>query len=92
MDSAAFERDLRHEGFTHVYVWTDAADASYPDHTHRVETAHIVLEGEMTLTCGGTTRTYTAGERPPDVPAGAVHSVRMGPRGCRYVIGERQPP
>ena len=40
-------------------------------------------------TCGGSTNTYTAGERPPDVPAGAVHSARMGPSGCRYLIGEK---
>ena len=47
------------------------------------------LEGKMTLTCGRSTRTYTAGERPPDVPAGAVHSARMGPQGCYYLVGER---
>ena len=29
-----------------------------------------------------------AGER-CDVPAGAVHSARMGPQGCRYLIGEK---
>jgi quercetin dioxygenase-like cupin family protein len=89
VDSAPFERQLRQEGFRHIYVWTDAPHASYPDHTHAVDTAHIVLDGELTLTCGGDTRTYTAGERPPDVPAGAVHSARMGPTGCRYLIGER---
>jgi hypothetical protein len=50
--------------------------------------AHIILDGEMTLTCGGSTRTFKAGERPPDVPAGAVHSARMGPSECRYPIGE----
>ncbi len=54
-----------------------------------METAHIVLEGEMTLTCNGVTATYKAGERAPDVPAGAVHSARMGNRGCRYLIGEK---
>jgi quercetin dioxygenase-like cupin family protein len=89
MDSGAFERQLREEGFGYVYVWQDAAHAFYPDHTHPVETAHVVLEGEMTLTCAGSTRTYRAGERPPAVPAGAVHSARMGPAGCRYLIGER---
>ena len=89
MDSAPFERQLREEGFRRVYVWTDGPGASYPDHTHAVDTAHIVLDGELTLTCGGDTRTYTSGERPPDVPAGAVHSARMGSTGCRYLIGER---
>ena len=33
-------------------------------------------------------RTYRAGER-CDVPAQAVHSARMGPQGCRYLIGEK---
>ena len=89
MDSERFERQLREEGFRHIYVWTDEPDASYPDHTHAVDTAHIVLDGELTLTCGGDTRTYAAGERAPDVPAGAVHSARMGPTGCRYLIGEK---
>ena len=83
------ERQLRAEGFRRTYVWQDGANAFYSDHTHAVDTAHIILDGEMTLTCGGRSQTYRAGERPPDVPAGAVHSARMGPMGCRYLIGEK---
>ena len=82
------ERQLHGEGFLHTYVWQDGPNAQYPDHTHAAETAHIILDGEMTLTQGGSTHTYDAGER-CDVPAGAVHSARMGPRGCRYLIGEK---
>ena len=89
MSNASPEQQLREEGFRHVYLWQDGPHASYPDHRHPVDTAHIILEGEMTLTCGGSTNTYAAGQRPPDVPAGAMHSARMGPRGCRYVIGEK---
>lgn len=85
----ALEEQLRQEGFRHVYVWQDGPHAFYADHTHAVATAHIILDGEMTLTCGGSTVTYSAGERLPDVPAGAVHSARMGPHGCRYLIGEK---
>jgi len=88
MDAKALEKQLRSEGFSHTYVWQDGPQARYPDHTHPVETAHIILEGEMTLTTGGVSKTYGAGER-CDVPAGAVHSAKMGPRGCRYLIGER---
>jgi len=58
------------------------------DHTHTVETAHIILDGEMKLTMGGRSTTYRAGER-CDVPAGALHAVRMGFAGCRYLIGEK---
>ncbi len=89
MDSSSAEQQLRAEGFRHVYIWQDVPHASYADHMHPVDTAHIILEGEMTLTCGGSSVTYVAGQRPPDVPAGAVHSARMGPHGCRYLVGEK---
>ena len=88
MDEQSLAKKLRDEGFTHAYVWQDAPNAHYPDHTHADETAHIVLSGELTLSMAGKTQTYLAGNR-CDVPAGAVHSARMGPNGCRYLIGER---
>jgi quercetin dioxygenase-like cupin family protein len=88
MDETKFARTLEQEGFRHTYVWQDAPNASYPDHTHATETAHIILSGEMTLTMDGRNQTYRAGER-CDVPAWALHSARMGPSGCRYLIGER---
>lgn len=87
------ERDLisqlQRDGFSHTYVWEDAPHARYPDHTHPMETAHIILSGELTLTMNGTSKTYRPGER-CDVPANAVHSALIGPNGCRYLIGERQ--
>ncbi len=88
MDRAALEVQLHREGFSRTYIWEDRPDACYSDHMHPTETAHIILEGEMTLSTAGETRTYRAGER-CGVPAGAVHSARTGPRGCRYLIGEK---
>jgi quercetin dioxygenase-like cupin family protein len=82
------EEQLHSEGFHRTFVWEDGPDAFYPDHTHETETAHVILGGELTLTSEGETRTYQVGER-CDVPAHAVHSARMGPRGCRYLIGEK---
>ena len=84
----SLERQLRGEGFLHTYVWQDGPNAFYPDHTHAEETAHIILNGELTLTMNGKTETFREGDR-CDVPAGAVHSAKMGPRGCRYLIGEK---
>jgi mannose-6-phosphate isomerase-like protein (cupin superfamily) len=89
MDLKELENQLHSEGFTHTFVWQDGPSAFYPDHTHPVETAHVILDGEMTLTVNGKTQTFRAGER-CDVPAATVHSARMGPRGCRYLIGEKQ--
>jgi len=86
------ERELRKqleaEGFSHTYVWQDGSDAFYPDHTHPGLTAHIILSGEVTVTMDGKSQTYRTGDR-CDVPAGAVHAARMGPQGCRYLIGEK---
>jgi len=90
--TALSDRDLRRqlesEGFSDTYLWQDGPRAHYPDHTHAGLTAHIILDGEMTLTMGGESKTYGVGDR-CDVPAGAVHSARMGPRGCRYLVGEK---
>jgi len=88
VDEKHLVKNLQREGFGHTYVWQDGPNTAYPEHTHDAETAHIILSGEMTLTTAGASRTYRAGER-CDVPAGAVHSARMGPKGCRYLIGER---
>lgn len=87
-DEKEHQKQLEAEGFSHTFAWQDAPHAFYPDHEHNALTAHVVLEGEMTLTMQGHQKTYRAGER-CDVPAGAVHSARMGPSGCRYIVGEK---
>jgi quercetin dioxygenase-like cupin family protein len=88
MDERELAAQLENEGFSHTCVWEDGPHAHYPGHTHAMETAHVILRGEMTLTMDGRSETYRAGGR-CDVPAGAVHSAQIGPQGCRYLIGER---
>ena len=87
MDEKELSKQLEREGFAHAYVWQDRPNTFYPEHTHETETAHIILSGELMLTMGGHAETYRAGAR-CDVPAGAVHSAKIGPAGCRYLIGE----
>jgi quercetin dioxygenase-like cupin family protein len=88
LNESELRKQLETEGFSHTFVWQDGPHAFYPDHTHAALTAHIILDGEMTLTMKGASQTYGVGDR-CDVPAGAVHSAQMGPRGCRYLVGER---
>jgi quercetin dioxygenase-like cupin family protein len=88
LDEKALVKQLEREGFGHTFVWQDGPNTQYSDHTHETETAHVILTGEMSLTMDRKTQTYRPGDR-CDVPAGAVHSARMGPQGCRYLIGER---
>lgn len=88
MNEDDWAKKLGEEGFKTVFVWQDGPGAFYPDHQHDETTAHIILTGEMTVTFARQTQTYKAGER-FDVPANAVHSAKMGPQGCRYLIGEK---
>jgi len=89
MDAKEWEARLHWEGFAHTFVWQDGPNVFYPDHTHGAITAHVILEGEMTLILQGRTQTLRAGDR-FDVTAETVHSARMGPAGCRYVVGEKR--
>lgn len=88
MNEAEYFRQLEEEGFETLYVWQDAPNTFYSDHKHIGDSAHIILDGEMTLTMQGESKTYYSGDR-VDVPGGAVHSAKMGPIGCRYLIGEK---
>jgi quercetin dioxygenase-like cupin family protein len=88
LSESELRRQLSVEGFAHMYVWQDGPQAFYADHTHDGLTAHVILDGEMTLTMAGKSQTFRAGDR-CDVPAGAVHSAQMGSNGCRYLVGEK---
>lgn len=88
MNEEEVKAKLTEEGFTDVYVWEDKANAKYPEHTHEKLTAHIVLQGEITLTDKNGSKTLKAGER-FDIPAGTTHSAECGPEGCKYVVGEK---
>ena len=79
---------LQREGYTHTCVWEDPADKRYPDHTHPLATANIILSGEITITVHGRPQLYRSGDR-CDIPANTIHSAVMGPKGCRYLVGER---
>jgi mannose-6-phosphate isomerase-like protein (cupin superfamily) len=81
-------QQLYAEGFTRVFVWTDGSGVHYAEHTHKSETVHIILTGQMTLEMDGQSEVYQPGDR-VDVPPGQTHIATMGPEGCRYLVGER---
>lgn len=61
---------------THQLVFMHfSQDVELPEHSH-AEQWGIVLEGQITLTIDGQTRTYRAGER-YFIPAGVPHSGRI---------------
>jgi quercetin dioxygenase-like cupin family protein len=88
MTEKELEEKLETEGFSGIFVHRDSPNAYYPDHTHLGITAHIVLDGDITVTSEGKATTYESGQR-FDVPAGEIHSANIGADGCRYMIGEK---
>ena len=86
MDQAAFEAQLRRDGFE-VEVKDNPGGIKNDPHTHEFEVRALVLEGEIALTCGGASTTY----RPGDVftmAAGMPHSEEI-PGFYRSVVGRR---
>lgn len=87
MDLNDAKQKLREEGFASVYVQEDRPRTFYPEHVHPVKTAHVILDGAMSITMEGKTHVLKSGYR-FDVPANIAHYAKIGPHGCRYLIGE----
>ena len=88
MDQAAFEAQLRQDGFE-VEVKQVPGGIRNDPHTHDFEVRALVLDGEITLTCGGTRTTYRTGEV-FTMAAGMPHSEEI-PAPYRFVVGRRHP-
>tara|TARA_B100000745_G_scaffold123564_1_gene80259 strand:- start:4715 stop:4981 length:267 start_codon:yes stop_codon:yes gene_type:complete len=88
MNEAEAREQLTNEGFQNISVFQDSPNKFYPDHVHMALTAHIILEGEMTLDWGEEKRTYKKGDR-FDIEKNDIHNAVMGPEGCTYMIGSK---
>jgi hypothetical protein len=88
MNASEFEAQLRADGFDEVKTGERAGNDMTQEHAHDFEVRALVLDGDITLTCEGTARTYKAG----DVfvmAAGRPHEERIGTNGVRYVAGRK---
>jgi quercetin dioxygenase-like cupin family protein len=88
MDRAVFEAELRDQGYLEVVDRRMTANETNPEHAHEFDARLIVLEGDMTITCGGDERTYRAGDTFA-MTAGRRHVERSGADGARYLAGRR---
>ena len=69
---------LMGDGKRQVVFFDIEAGAEVPPHSHCAQWG-IVVEGEMTLTIGDTTRTYKAGEW-YYIPEGVMHAAKVNQR------------
>ena len=89
MTEEEWKRELEKEGFTNIAVSSNGPGTEFPSHTHDKRTAHVILEGEMTLSEGERTEVRRQGER-FEIPAGTTHSVKCGPEGCTFIVGFKE--
>lgn len=88
MDAARFEKDLREKGYTEVSMRQWDPDKEVPEHTHPFDARVLVLDGEVSVTWEGRSRTCRAGDV-FELAAGVVHSERYGPSGAKFLSGRR---
>ena len=87
---AAFEADAHAAGFDEVLQRQWAPGTVLDTHTHAFSVEAVVTQGEMWLSCEGSTRHLTPGERftlAQDLP----HAERYGPQGATYWVARRNP-
>jgi quercetin dioxygenase-like cupin family protein len=87
MNQRHFEAALRHEGYQVFYGGLKAGEVS-AEHSHEWDARVMVIGGELTLTRGGKTETFRAGDSCA-VPAGELHAEHVGPQGVAYIAGRR---
>ncbi len=90
MNTADFETALRRAGYREIEAKQTQPDFATQPHSHPFDVRALVLEGEMTLSSQGESRTYRAGEI-FEMAAGREHSERYGPAGAKTLVGRRRP-
>jgi mannose-6-phosphate isomerase-like protein (cupin superfamily) len=90
VNTADFETALRRAGYQDVEHKQTQPDFTTQPHSHPFDVRALVLEGEMTLTSQGESRTYRAGEI-FEMAAGCEHSECFGPAGAKTLAGRRRP-
>jgi quercetin dioxygenase-like cupin family protein len=91
MDRSEFEAQLRRDGYLDVEVKTIAPDVRNGLHSHDFDVRAMVLEGEATIACHGSPRTYRPGDI-VEVEAGVEHTEHYGPQGYTFLVGRRHKP
>jgi len=88
MNETEARKQLENDGFRNISVFKDGPGKFYSDHVHMALTAHIILDGKMTLEWGNRKNTYRKGDR-FDIEKNDIHSTIMGSEGCTYITGNK---
>ena len=86
LTAAAFESDLRREGFEVVHGGQKPCFAEEL-HAHDFDARIMVLSGEITVTRDNKADLFRAGDCCA-IPAGCLHTTQVGMEGVAYIVGK----
>ena len=87
MDRQTFEAELKRDGYD-IQTNTTPGVKVNPEHSHPFDVRAMVVQGALTLTRDGTSRTNRAGET-FTMPKGCLHSESYGPEGAVTLFGRK---
>jgi quercetin dioxygenase-like cupin family protein len=87
MDRQTFEAELKRDGYE-IQTNTTVGEKVNPEHSHPFDVRAMVVQGALTLTTAGASRTYRAGET-FSMPRGCLHSESYGPEGAVTLFGRK---
>jgi len=91
MDTIEFTAGLARDGYGSVESKSAPPGVLSAPHAHPCDIRALLTGGALTLSCGGTSRRYQAGDI-VEIPAGAEHIEHNGPDGYTYIVGRRDVP
>ncbi|HTE36809.1 MAG TPA: cupin domain-containing protein [Reyranella sp.] len=87
MDQQAFEAELERDGYAVMTNTTPGAKVN-PEHSHPFDVKAMVMEGALTLSCDGQSRTYKPGEI-FTMARGCLHSESYDAGGAVVLVGRK---
>lgn len=83
---------LKAEGYDNVYAYDAEPEEVDEEHQHDFDTKLHVLSGKIRIkmVVGGALTDFSlkVGDE-KEIPRGQIHSAKVGPEGCRYIVAER---
>jgi quercetin dioxygenase-like cupin family protein len=86
-EEEALRKQLEEEGYS-IFCWQDRPGADYQPHSHEHDESLWMIEGQMTFGAAGRQWPLAPGDRLM-LPKGTVHTAVAGPRGAKYLIGQK---
>ncbi len=82
------KKRLQKYGYLVIYEYDDPPNEEFPDHIHEGEELAVIISGSLEVKMDGVDYFLKAGDEIV-FPAKMIHSAKVGPNGCVYVVGEK---